>query len=165
MAKQATSKQSPQAKAAQTKAANKAKAVAAQNDVPTGPGNVAETDVAVGKTAPDPGAKDPTQGNPNGAPTEHDPTKEIDPKTVVFGNKDAERKFGFPYIERDYFHLKTSRSTDLPSGVNIEDPGSIRHQIYNQKQWEHTNHYDHMAIMGLNVEIMHDPTAKEPVQF
>ena len=83
------------------------------------------------------------------------------PDDPVYGNKDPKKRITFPYKERGYYQLRTSRTEKMGSGRLVEDPGSIRRMPYHKERFDMDMHLDSFGKLGMDVEILHDPTAKE----
>lgn len=77
------------------------------------------------------------------------------------GSVDSEYEFNTK--DKDHYHVKHSRMEKLPSGALIEDPGSIRIQMYDKNTFEDQKLNQEKGLpsiwdMGETVTILHDPT-------
>lgn len=65
--------------------------------------------------------------------------------------------------DKDHYHVKHSRVETLPSGAQVEDPGSIRIQTYNKNVFEDQVVNKEKGLpsiwdMGETLVVLHDPT-------
>lgn len=79
----------------------------------------------------------------------------------VFGNLD--KSYEFDAKEQGHYHVRHARMEKLSSGAAVEDPGSVRFQIYRKEVFEDQVLNNEKGLpsiwdAGETLKIVHDPT-------
>ena len=90
----------------------------------------------------------------------------------MYGNQDKDHKYDLSdlRIRPNHYVVRHYDVSELPSGAQVEDPGSNRIQIYEKDVFENLSGQkvkgkgkkaeqtsSHFENLGLNVEILHKP--------
>lgn len=90
---------------------------------------------------------------------------------IKFGNKDIEKKYDLSAlnIPSDKFAVRHFEFLTLANGEKMEDPSTSRFQVYDQRTFNDLNRQivrngvqapSKFEDIGLNVDVLHDPTSE-----
>jgi hypothetical protein len=86
-----------------------------------------------------------------------------------FGNQDKEKKYDLSKLKvpEDHYVVRHFSSVELANGQKMEDPSTNRFQVYDKETFENLSRQpikdgkqvaSQFNSLGLNVDILHDPT-------